>query len=173
MYYYTRGKNRDRFCIFSCGRVHAALHVMANLRGARRTSLGVLNLSGRLRGGFTASSLSVSSPRPRPRLLDSPNATTYPSPSPAPSEDQHDSDPANLMGSTSGDVFAHLASLSSTLLAVREAVKGMDRRVASVEEAQLKVTDSVKELCALLKAQEKANFTIKGSIWEVKNNEIY
>ena len=101
-------------------RVHAALHVMANLRGARRTSLGVL--SGRLRGGFTASSLPV----PRPRLMDSPNATTYPSPSPAPSEDQHDNVPAGLMGSTSGDVFAHLASMSSTLLAVHEAVKGMD-----------------------------------------------
>ena len=40
--------------------------------------------------------------------------------------------------------------------------------MASVEAAQLKVTDSVKELCALLKTQEKANFTIKGSIWELK-----
>ena len=77
------------------------------------------------------------------------------------------------MGSTSGDVFAHLASMSSTLLAVHEAVKGMDCRVASIEEAQLKVTDSVKELCVLLKTQENGNFTIKGSIWEVKNNEIY
>ena len=110
--------------------------VMANPRGARRTSLGVL--SGGLRGGFTASSLPDPSPRP-PRLMESPNATTYPSsPSPAPSDDQHDRDPAGLMGSTSGDVFAHLASMSSTLLAVHEAVKGMDRRVASVEEAQLK-----------------------------------
>ena len=113
-----------------------------------------------MRGGFTVSSLPVPSPRPKPRLMDSPNAATYPSPSPAPSEDQHDSVPAGLMGSTSGDVFAHLASMSSTLLAVHEAVKGMDRRVASVEDAQMKVTDSVKELCALLKTQEKANFTI-------------
>ena len=72
------------------------------------------------------------------------------------------------MGSTSGDVFAHLHPCLTTFLAVHEAVKGMDHSVASVEEAQLKVTDSVKEVCALLKTQEKTNFTIKGSIWEVK-----
>ena len=125
---------------------------MANPRDARRTSLSVL--SGRLRGGFTASSLLDPSPSPRPCLMESSNATTYPSPSPAPFEDQHDRDPAGLMGSTSGDVFAHLASMSSILLAVHEAVKGMDRRVASVEEAQLKVTDSAKQLCALLKTRK-------------------
>ena len=115
--------------------------------------------------GFTASSLLDPSPSPRPCLMESSNATTYPSsPSPAPFEDQHDRDPAGLMGSTSGDVFAHLASMSSILLAVHEAVKGMDHRVASVEEAQLKVLNS----CVHSSRQEKANFTIKGSIWEVK-----
>ena len=45
---------------------------------------------------------------------------------------------------------------------------GMDRRAASVDEAHLKVTDNVKELCVLLKTQEKANFTIKGTIWRLK-----
>ena len=51
--------------------------------------------------------------------------------------------------------------MSYTLLAFQETVKRLERMVA-----QLKVTDSVKELCAVLKKQEKANFTIKGSIWE-------
>ena len=59
-----------------------------------------------------------------------------------------------MIGSTSGDVFAHLASMSSILLAVHEAVKVMDHRVASVEEAQLKVTDSAKQLCTLLKTRK-------------------
>ena len=139
---------------------------MANQRGARRTSLGVL--SGRLRCGFTASPLPGPSPSSKSRLIERPNATTCPSPYPAPSEDQHDRDPAGLVGIASGDVFAQLASMSSTLLALQETVKRLERKVASVEEAQLKVTDSVKELCALLKTQEKANFTIKESIWEVK-----
>ena len=94
---------------------------MANQRGARRTSLGVL--SGRLRCGFTASPLPGPSPSSKSRLIERPNATTCPSPYPAPSEDQHDWDPAGLVGIASGDVFAQLESMSSTLLALQETVK--------------------------------------------------
>ena len=43
------------------------------------------------------------------------------------------------MGIASGDVFAQLASMSSTLLTLQETVKRLERKVASVEEAQLRL----------------------------------
>ena len=55
-----------------------------------------------------------------------------------------------------------MASMSSNLLAVHEAVKGMDHMVASVEEAQLKVTDSVKSCVHYLRHKKRLTSLSRG-----------
>lgn len=117
-------------------------------RGGRGTSLGLL--SGRLCGGFTASVI------PRSSSSDAASSSSANSPTPSLTESFSGlQDPC----STGTDVMR----------VILETVKKMDRKITSLEQQQTKVTDSVKELTALIKSQERANFSIKGSAWEVRN----
>ena len=130
----------------------------------RRISLGLL--SGRLRGGFTASSI----PRATPRLPESRSGTP---PSIADvlqdrSQAEGSVGPVDVTATNSNDVCVHLASMSATLRAVQEAVKKLDHRVATVEQGQQRLTASFTELSTLLKSRERETFSIKGSTWEVK-----
>ena len=120
---------------------------MARQRG---TALGLL--PGRLRGGFTASPIPRSS-----TLIDTASCSPL-SPANSPSPSLTDS----VSGSSSSD---H----NDMLRAVLETMKKMDRKIATMEQQQHKITDSVKELVTLVKSQERANFSIKGSAWEVRN----
>ena len=142
--------------------------LMANQsRGGR---LGVL--SGRLRGGFTASSLPGSRPNCSSPLLEqaatSPLGTASSSPSWGGGESHHEG------SSFSEDSTASNASaqLFTTLRAVHETIKKVDRRISSVEQQQLKLATSVKELTTLIKNNERSSFTIKGSTWEVSHLKI-
>ena len=62
--------------------------------------------------------------------------------------------------------------LFTTLRAVHETIKKVDRRISSVEQQQLKLATSVKELTTLIKSNERSSFTIKGSTWEVSHLKI-
>ena len=114
---------------------------MARQRG---TALGLL--PGRLRGGFTASPIPRSS-----TLIDTASCSPL---SPSLTD--------SVSGSSSSD---H----NDMLRAVLETMKKMDHKIATMEQQQHKITDSVKELVTLVKSQERANFLIKGSAWEVRN----
>ena len=61
-----------------------------------------------------------------------------------------------------------LTSVTITLRAVHEAMKKLD---LSVEQKQTKIVDSI-ELILLINKNERTNFYIKGSTWEVSNAEL-
>ena len=137
---------------------------MASRGRGRRTSLGLL--SGRLRGGFTASSI----PRATSRIPESRSGTP---PSIADvvqdrSQAEGSVGPVDITATNSNDVCVYLASMSATLRAVQEAVKKLDHRIVAVEQGQQRLTASVTELSTLLKSRERETFSIKGSTWEVK-----
>ena len=67
----------------------------------------------------------------------------------------------------SSSVCRQLASMSSTLHSNHETVKKMDSRITSVEKHQMKLSHSINELNTLIKNNERSNFSIKGSTWEV------
>ena len=60
-----------------------------------------------------------------------------------------------------------LVSIVTTLRGMHETVEKLDRKIVSVEQQQMKLTESVNELCALLKKQERNSFSVKGSTLEV------
>lgn len=65
------------------------------------------------------------------------------------------------------DVIVTLAQLSSiavTLQTVQEAVKKIETNLVSVEQQQVKINESVKELTKLLKNQERENFPSKAPL---------
>lgn len=128
------------------------------MRGGRGTSLGVL--SGRLSGGFTASSL----PRSRQISFSPLPAATGPHSPASPSLSAGDE------GSVGSEEIntQQLTSVSVTLRAVHEAIKRLDHRLSSVEQKQMKIVDSIKELTLLIQNNERTNFSIKGSTWEVR-----
>ena len=144
---------------------------MANqirMRGGRGTSLGTL--SGRLHGGFTASSLSrsrqsVSSPL---SAANSPLSPASPSPSLLGGEPLSEVSVSLEEVNTISGVCTYLASMSNTLRAVQETMKKMDRKISSVEQQKIKLADSLKELSSLIKSNEHTNFSIKGSHLEVR-----
>ena len=114
-------------------------------------SLGLL--SGRLRGGFTASAI------PRSGALDAAGSINSLSPAKSPSPSLTES---------SGGLQDPCSTTTDTMRVILETVKKMDRKIVS---QQTKVVDSVKELTALIKSQERANFSIKGSAWEVRSTK--
>ena len=128
-----------------------------------RASLGML--SGRLQGGFSASSL------PRSRSSDhvaGENAViivAVPSPSASNSEI-----PSNQSqeGTSSSDIQTQFLSLGNTLRVMQDSLKTMNHKLLSMEQQQVKLNESVRELNKYLRSQERAKFTIKGSCWEVK-----
>ena len=128
-----------------------------------RASLGIL--SGRLQGGFSASSL----PRSRPSgYVARENAViTVAVPSPSASNSEISSNQSQE-GSSSSDIQTHLLSLGTTLRAMQDLLKTMNHKLLSMEQQQVKLNESVRELNKLLKSQERQKFTIKGSCWEVK-----
>ena len=154
--------------------INSVMANQARLRVGRGTSLGVL--SGRLRGGFTASSI------PRSRASGTITTESAASPlsiTPVPSPinsgvvrggERNEGGSVPLDLNTNGDLCSYLTSMSTTLQAVQETMKRMDRKITSVEQQQIKLTESVKELSTLMKSQDRDNFSIKGSTWEVRNN---
>lgn len=113
--------------------------IMANRlrqRGGRGTALGLL--PGRLRGGFTASVI------PRSSALDAASSSPL--------------SPANSPSPSLTESFIGLQDPCSTgadiMRVILETVKKMDHKIASLEQQQTKVIDSVKELTTLIKSQE-------------------
>ena len=151
--------------------INSVMANQARLRVGRGTSLGVL--SGRLRGGFTASSI----PRSRASGTITTESTVSPlsiTPVPSPTNsgvvrggERNEGGSVPLDLNTNGDMCSYLTSMSTTLQAVQET---MNRKITSVEQQQIKLTESVKELSTLMKSQDRDNFSIKGSTWEVRNN---
>ena len=143
-------------------------------RRAGRTSLGML--SGRLRGGFSAS------PLPRnvtatssDRWLEStgtppsrPQSPFYTSGSGNQTEGSLSS-PSSSSSISVSEQSVH-TSMTTTLQIVLETVRKMDRKVTNVEQKQVQLAENMKELNVLLKKQERDNFSIKGSTWEVRKN---
>lgn len=62
------------------------------------------------------------------------------------------------------DTFAQLSSITVTLQTVQEAVKKIETNLVSVEQQQVKINESVKELTKLLKNQERENFPSKAPL---------
>ena len=141
--------------------------------GGRGTNLGVRPLMGRLEGGFSASAI----PRPgisRPRIGSSgSNATiitgsaTRPSTPVVPGSESVIQDGGNTPPNIS-EISNMGALLLSMKQSMQETARKMERRMANVEQQQVKLTESVKELSQLLRNQQKDNFSIKGSTWEVR-----
>ena len=133
------------------------------MRGGRGTSLGPL--SGRLSGGYTASSI------PRSRQSNfSPlqlSGATGPHSPASPSLSAGDAVSEGSVGTEEINA-QQLTSIANTLRAVHEAIKKLDLRLSSVEQKQTKIVDSIKELTSLIKNNERTNFSIKGSTWEVR-----
>lgn len=153
---------------------------MANRgRRAGRTSLGML--SGRLCGGFSASPLPGSSPSSSSSftsdssVMVTESAGTNSRPQ-SPfyslgSGNQREGSPPSSVGSNS-ELSYVLASMTTTLQTVLETTRKMERTITNIEEKQVQLAENVKELNMLLKRQERENFSIKGSTWEVRQNIV-
>ena len=126
-------------------------------RGGRGATLGVL--SGRLRGGFTASPIPGSTRTPRLEQRST-------SPLSAAGSSSISGGDSNQEGNTA-DIASQLAIMSTTVRALNENIKKMDRRVSIMEQQQSRIMESLKELSSFIKNNERKNFTIKGSTWEV------
>lgn len=121
-------------------------------RGGRGATFGVL--SGRLRGGFTTSPIPGSTRTPRLEQRST-------SPLSAAGSSSILGGDSNQEGNTA-DIASQLAIMSTTVRALNENIKKMDRRV-SIEQQQSRIVESLKELSSFIKNNERKNFTIKGS----------
>ena len=134
--------------------------------GGRGTNLGVRPLMGRLEGGFSASAI----PRPgssRPRsgsdsTIITGSATRPVVPS---SESPAGGIPVSIAEISDNSVSALILWMKQSM---QETSSKLERRMANMEQQQLKLTESVKELSQFLRKQQKDTFVIKGSTWEVK-----
>ena len=138
-------------------------------RGGRdfRTGSSLGMLSGRLRGGFVASTLprfrgnnSISTNTPPPSTSDSTDAGTVVTQSAA--QDPSDS------GSGDQSVSVTSTTVMATLRAIKDTTTRLEQRFRVIEQQQSKLADSMRELQSLMKNQERDNFTIKGSAYEVR-----
>ena len=121
-----------------------------------RSSLGML--SGRLRGGFLASTL--------PSFRSSSSSSTQP-PSTSDSDDTGTiltlSADQDLNASNDQSVGLTPTMILDTLRAIKATTTRLERRFQAIEQQQIKLADSMQELQSLMKNQEKDNFSIKGS----------
>lgn len=130
-----------------------------------RSSLGML--SGRLRGGFLASTL--------PRCSNNVNSSTSSERSTTPPPSTSDSDDMGSimtlsaeLGSNDPSVRLAPTAILDILKTIKATTSRLDRRFHTLEQQQIKLADSIRELQSLMKNQEKDNFSIKGSTYEVK-----
>lgn len=121
-------------------------------------------LSGRLRGGFLASTL------PSFRSSSSSSSTQPPSTSDSDETGTILTQSAYQDLSTSNDQSVGLTPtmILDTLRAIKATTTRLERRFQAIEQQQIKLADSMQELQSLMKNQEKDNFNIKGSTYEVK-----
>ena len=132
----------------------------------RGRTLGTL--PGRLRGGFSAS------PIPGGRSGDdilTQSAISSPSPTLASGNGENSrlqTEGTTLNINTVSEFSSVLASMTTNLRTILATTKKMERKITNVEQKQVQLAESVKELHTVMKRQEKENFSIKGSTWEVR-----
>ena len=129
-------------------------------RRAGRTSLGML--PGRLRGGFSASSM----PRNpgstgRSTCISESSAVARESPGVSLGPQSPVLLPPSRGGSSSPSVCSYnsdqstLDVVNTTLQIVLESTRKLERKLSTFEQKQVQLTDQVKELTVLLKRQER------------------
>ena len=119
-------------------------------------------LSGRLRGGFLATSL----PRNTSSSL-SRSGSSDDSESSLTRRDPNVIDCQSSASSQEQNADDSPLSVAAMLRSLHDSTRRIERKLVTVEEKQTKLSDSLKELNALMKKQEKNIFSIKGSQYEV------
>ena len=115
-------------------------------------------LSGRLRGGLVASSLpgAGSSCNGRQDSSASSSGSTIISASGSVEDPTY-----------SGDFNGGLSSIMTMLRSINNTTTSLERRLCAIEEQQSKLSESMIEMKAIIRKQDKESFCIKGSSLEV------
>lgn len=116
-------------------------------RSGRHSNPGML--SGRLRGGFLASSL--------PAAASASDGSTS-------SSNTSVRDPQLPL---QDDLDNSQESVARMVRFIQDTAGRLERRLVNVEDGQVKLADSLKELHEMMKKQEREKFSIKGSPLEV------
>ena len=126
-------------------------------RSRGRTRLGIL--SGRLRGGFLASPLPGNSSTSTSNASDDSDSVFG-------DLQTHTSTSSQDVSFTSTEDTS-LQSIMRVLRSIHATTSRLEQKLVTVEEKQMKLSDSFKELNSIVRKQEKDNFSIKGSSLEV------
>ena len=121
---------------------------------------------GRLRGGFQASLLPGYSPDDPSTVSENSTANSSPNPCLSPNSS------SDLSDVNTADLSVTVQSICLMCKTMSEQMKRMEQRVGNLEQKQIKNIEALKELSELMKRQECAAFSIKGSPFEVLNYHL-
>ena len=121
---------------------------------------------GRPRGGFQASLLPGYSPDDPSTVSENSTANSSPNPSLSPNSS------SDLSDVNTADLSVTVQSIYLMCKTMSEQMKRMEQRVGNLEQKQIKNIEALKELSELMKKQERAAFSIKGSPFEVLNYHL-